>query len=46
MKPIDVKVLLMNIMKNLKKNILNFKVADHVRMSKYKNNFAKGYAPD
>ena len=23
-----------------------FKVGDHVRISKYKNNFAKGYAPN
>ena len=27
------------------KNILNFKAGDHVRISKYKDNFAKGYPP-
>ena len=33
-------------MKNQIKKILNFKVGDHVRISKYKNIFAKGYAPN
>ena len=33
-------------MKNLRKKILNFKVNGHVSISKYKNIFAKGYAPN
>ena len=33
-------------MKNQTKKILNFKVGDHVRISKYKNIFTKGYAPN
>ena len=33
-------------MKNLKKKNPSFKVGDHVRISKYKNIFAKGYAPN
>ena len=28
------------------KKILNFKVGDHVRISKYKSLFAKGYVPN
>ena len=47
MKPIDVKD---NIYINTSKKINNedpkFKVGDHVRISKYKNNFAKGYMPN
>ena len=37
MKPIDVKD---------NKNDPKFKVGDHVRISKYKNIFAKGYTPN
>ena len=37
-------ILLLNTMKNQIKKIL--KVGDHVRMSKYKNIFSKGYAPN
>ena len=33
-------------MKILTKKDLKFKVGDHVRISKYKNLFAKGYAPN
>ena len=36
-------ILLLNIMKNI---IKTFKVGDHVRISKYKNILAKGYAPN
>ena len=47
MKPIDVKD---NTYINADKEINNkdpkFKVGDHVRISKYKNNFAKGYMPN
>ena len=47
MKPIDVKV---NTYINTDKEINNkdpkFKVGDHVRISKYKNIFAKGYTPN
>ena len=47
MKPIDVKD---NIYINTSKEINNkdpkFKVGDHVRISKYKNIFAKGYMPN
>ena len=47
MKPIDVKD---NTYINTSKEINNkdpkFKVCDHVRISKYKNNLAKGYMPN
>ena len=47
MKPIDVKD---NTYLDSKKEVNNkdpkFKVGDHVRISKYKNNFAKGYTPN
>ena len=47
MKPIDVKD---NTYINTDKEIINkdpkFKVGDHVRISKYKNIFAKGYTPN
>ena len=33
-------------MRILTKKDLKFKVGDHVRISKYKNLFAKGYAPN
>ena len=35
------RILLLNIMKNLK-----FRAGDNVRISKYKNIFAKGYTPN
>ena len=38
-------ILLLNTMNNLIKG-LKFKVGDHVRTSKYKNIFAKGYVPN
>ena len=41
MKPIDA-----TIDENFNKKDLKFKVGDHVRISKYKNIFAKGYAPN
>ena len=47
MKPIDVKD---NTYIDFKKEVNDkdpkFKVGDHVRISKYKNNFAKGYKPN
>ena len=47
MKPIDVKD---NIYINFEKEVNNkyptFKVGDYVRISKYKNIFAKGYKPN
>ena len=47
MKPIDVKD---NTYTDFKKVVSNkypkFKVGDHVRISKYKNIFAKGYTPN
>ena len=46
MKPVDVKD---NTYIEFKKEVNDkdpkFKVSDHVRISKYKNIFAKGYAP-
>ena len=45
MKPIDVKDnTYINIGKEVNDNDPKFKVGDHVRISKYKNIFAKGYA--
>ena len=47
MKPIDVKDnTFINIDKEVNDNDPKFKVGDHVRISKYKNIFAKGYTPD
>ena len=47
MKPIDVKNnTYINIDKELNDNDPKFKVGDHVRISKYKNIFAKGYTPN
>ena len=47
MKPIDVKNnTYINIGKELNDNVPKFKVDDHVRISKYKSIFAKGYAPN
>ena len=47
MKPIDVKdSTYINIDKEVKDNNPKFKVGDHVRISKYKNVFAKDYTPN
>ena len=47
MKPIDVKDnTYINIGKEVNDNDPKFKVGDHVRISKYKNIFAKGYTPN
>ena len=47
MKPIDVKdCAYINIDKEVNENDPKFKVGDHVRISKYKNIFAKGYTPN
>ena len=39
-------ILMLNIMKLQTKKNPKFKTGDHVRISKYKNIFAKGYAPN
>ena len=39
-------IVLLNIMKNQIKKNPKFKIGDHVRISKYKNIFAKVYAPN
>ena len=39
-------IFLLNIMTNLIKKNPKFEVGDHVRISKYENIFAKGYAPN
>ena len=47
MKPIDVKdSAYINIDKEVNNNDPKFKVGDHVRISKYKNIFAKSYTPN
>ena len=47
MKPIDVKDnTYINIGKEVNDKDPKFKVGDHVRISKYKNMFAKGYTPN
>ena len=47
MKPIDVKDnTYINIGKEVNDKSPKFKVGDHVRISKYKNIFAKGYIPN
>ena len=47
MKPIDVKDNTdIDFGKEVNDNDLKFKVGDHVRISKYKNIFAKGYTPN
>ena len=47
MKPIDVKdSTYINIDKEVNDNGPKFKVGDHVKISKYKNLFAKGYSPN
>ena len=46
MKPIDAKDnTYINIVKEVNDKDHKFKVGDHVRISKYKKNFAKGYTP-
>ena len=47
MKPIDVKDnTYINFGKEVNDNDPKFKVGDHVRISKYKNIFSKGYTPN
>ena len=47
MKPIDVKDnTYININKEINEKDLKFKFGDHVRISNYKNIFAKGYTPN
>ena len=47
MKPIDVKDnTYINIAKEVNDKKPKFKVGDHIRISKYKNIFAKGYTPN
>ena len=47
MKPIDVKdYTYINIAKEVNDKKPKFKVGDHIRISKYKNIFAKGYTPN
>ena len=47
MKPIDVKDnTYVDFGKEVNDNYSKFKVGDHVRISKYKNIFAKGYTPN
>ena len=47
MKPVDVKDdTYIDIEKEVNDKDLKFKVGDHVRTSKYKNIFAKGYTPN
>ena len=47
MKPINVKDnTYINADKEIKNKGPKFKVGDHVRISKYKNSFAKGYMPN
>ena len=47
MKPVDVKDnTCINFKKEVNDKSLKFKVGDHVRISKYKNIFAKGYIPN
>ena len=47
MKPVDVKdIAYINIDKEVNDKNPNFKVGDHVRISKYKNIFGKGYIPN
>ena len=47
MKPVDVKDnTYIDFKKELNDKDPKFKVGDHVRISKYKNIFAKGYTPD
>ena len=47
MEPVDVKDdTYINFLKEVNDRDPNFKVSDHVRISKYKNIFAKGYTPN
>ena len=47
MKPIDIKDnTYINISKEVNDNDLKFKAGDHIRISKYKNIFAKGCTPN
>ena len=47
MKPIDVKInVYINADKEVNDKSSKFKVGDHVRISKYKKSFAKGYTPN
>ena len=47
MKPVDVKDnTCIDFKKEINDNDPKFKVGDHVRISKYKNIFAKGYTPN
>ena len=47
MKPVNVKVnTCIDFEKEVNERDLKFKVGDHVRISKYKNIFAKGYTPN
>ena len=47
MKPVDVKNnTYIDSNKEINDKDLKFKVGDHVRISKYKNIFAKGYTPN
>ena len=47
MKPVDVKEnTYIDFKKEINKRDPKFKVGDHVRISKYKNIFAKGYMPN
>ena len=47
MEPVDVKdETYINFLKEVNDRDPNFKVSDHVRISKYKNIFAKGYTPN
>ena len=47
MKPIDINIILKEcILMNIMKKIVDFKVGDRVRISKFKNIFAKGYTPN
>ena len=46
MKPVDVKPIIYIDLKENNKEGLKFKAGDHVRISKYKKNFEKGYDPN
>ena len=47
MKPVDVKpIIYIDFNKENNKEVPKFKVRDNVRISKYKNIFAKGYVPN
>ena len=47
MKPVDVKEnTYIDFKKEINKRDPKFKIGDHVRISKYKNIFAKGYMPN